>query len=270
MLEDIDQLELEVISREPRTGARSTPLLFVHGAFTAAWCWDEHFVPFFAQHGYSAHALSLRGHGASSGREFLSFASIENYVNDVARARARFARPPVMIGHSMGGIIVQKYLQTHAASAVVLMASVPPWGLLGPAMQLALKAPLFFQEINLIQYGERFQPSFSAVRKALFSPDVPDELVKKHVMRLQPESQRAIFDLSWHHLRYSQHKIHAPLLVLGAQNDVFFPPEMVELTAEAYDTRADIFPDMAHAMMLEPDWENVAKRVLAWLDALGL
>ena len=46
--------DLEVICRAPAGAARPTPLLFVHGAYTAAWCWDENFLPWFAEQGYAA------------------------------------------------------------------------------------------------------------------------------------------------------------------------------------------------------------------------
>jgi len=58
-------VNLETIKEEPVSDARSTPILFVHGMWHAAWCWAEHFLPYFAQHGYVSHALSLRGHGGS-------------------------------------------------------------------------------------------------------------------------------------------------------------------------------------------------------------
>lgn len=53
----------ELISKTPTLPAHATPLLFIHGAFHGAWCWDEHFLDYFAQHGFSAYSLSLRGHG---------------------------------------------------------------------------------------------------------------------------------------------------------------------------------------------------------------
>ncbi len=48
-------LSLEVISQQPQSNARPTPLLFVHGAWHGAWCW-ENFLPYFAQHGYQTQA----------------------------------------------------------------------------------------------------------------------------------------------------------------------------------------------------------------------
>jgi pimeloyl-ACP methyl ester carboxylesterase len=65
-------VKLEIISRYPENRTRATPLLFVHGAFMGAWVWAETVLPYMAQHGYEAHAVSLRGHGQSEGRERLS------------------------------------------------------------------------------------------------------------------------------------------------------------------------------------------------------
>ncbi|HZG68660.1 MAG TPA: alpha/beta fold hydrolase, partial [Herpetosiphonaceae bacterium] len=64
-------MSLELISKQPRSQARSSPVLFVHGAWHGAWCWAEHFLDYFAERGYGAHALSLRGHGGSAGHERL-------------------------------------------------------------------------------------------------------------------------------------------------------------------------------------------------------
>ena len=56
---------LEVIDKGSSSESHPTPLLFVHGAWHGAWCWDEYFLDFFAYRGYRALAVSLRGHGNS-------------------------------------------------------------------------------------------------------------------------------------------------------------------------------------------------------------
>ena len=89
--------ELEVLCRTPAGTARPTPLLFVHGAYTAAWCWDENFLPWFAEQGYAAYAVSLSGHGGSRGRAYLDSFSIADYVADVADVVAQLPAPPVLI-----------------------------------------------------------------------------------------------------------------------------------------------------------------------------
>ena len=61
-------MKLETITRVPKTQTHKTPLLFVHGMWHGAWCWDEFFLPYFADAGYHATALSLRGHAGSEGK----------------------------------------------------------------------------------------------------------------------------------------------------------------------------------------------------------
>jgi pimeloyl-ACP methyl ester carboxylesterase len=121
---------LELIDKGSCSDTHPTPLL-VHGGWHAAWCWDEHFLDFFADNGYRALALSLRGHGGSSASKPIRTISIADYVEDVVTVAEGLPTPPVVIGHSMGGFVVQKYLETHQAPAGVMLASIPPRGL-GP------------------------------------------------------------------------------------------------------------------------------------------
>src|SRR5450631_4312829 len=130
---------IELISHVPAKVKHPTPLIFVHGAFVAAWCWDDHFLPYFAKRGFAAHALSLRGHGGSAGWDSLATASIDDYENDVQRVVQYIGAPLVVVGHSMGGMVVQRCLKKLNAVAAVFMASVPPEGLLGSSMLLAAR-----------------------------------------------------------------------------------------------------------------------------------
>jgi pimeloyl-ACP methyl ester carboxylesterase len=75
---------LEVIDKGSLSEAHPAPLLFVHGGEHAAWCWDEHFLDFFAENGYRAVAPSLRGHGGSPSSKPLRACSIADYVEDVS------------------------------------------------------------------------------------------------------------------------------------------------------------------------------------------
>ena len=73
--------DLEVLTRFPAGEPRPAPVLFIHGAYTGAWCWEPYFLPYFAAHGYGSTALSLRGHANSEGREGLRWYSIESPDN---------------------------------------------------------------------------------------------------------------------------------------------------------------------------------------------
>ncbi|HXP97654.1 MAG TPA: alpha/beta fold hydrolase, partial [Telmatospirillum sp.] len=76
------------------------PILFVHGSYCGAWIWAEKFMPYFASRGFSCHAMSLRGHGGSEGD--LAWASVSDYIDDVATVAADLGGMPIVIGHSMG------------------------------------------------------------------------------------------------------------------------------------------------------------------------
>jgi len=60
-------------------------------------------------------------------------------------------------------------------------------------------------------------------------------------------------------------RVKTPILVTGAADDRLVSREEIEATARAYRTQAEIFPGMAHDMMLEAGWQAVADRILAWL-----
>ena len=124
-----------------RCDAHPVPLLFIHGAWHGAWCWDEYFLSFFADRGYRALAVNLRGHGNSPTQRSLRWCSITDYVEDVASVARDLPTDLVVIGHSMGGYIVQKYLESHNATAGVLLASLPPQGALRFVGRLLRRVP---------------------------------------------------------------------------------------------------------------------------------
>ena len=117
LYQGINTEPLEVLTDKPLSSPRPTPLLFVHGAWHGAWCWTEHFLPYFSAKGYACYALNLRGHGRSSIKGSVRFVRIADYVADVEEVAARIPAPPVLVGHSMGGFITQKYLERHHAPA---------------------------------------------------------------------------------------------------------------------------------------------------------
>jgi pimeloyl-ACP methyl ester carboxylesterase len=253
---------LEVISRAPAKPSLAPPLLFIHGAFTGAWCWEEHFLDYFAAAGYGAHAVSLSGHGASPGRETLDSFSIADYVADVAAVVDQLPTPPVLIGHSMGGFVVQKYLERHDAPAAVLMCAVPPQGVMAAAFGMMFSDAGLMRDLNNLMSGSHV--TLDSLRHALFAQPVAVDDLARFYRYAQPESHRALWDMSLFNLPQPS-LVKAPLLVLGAELDHLIPASLVEMTARTYGVEAHIFPGLGHGMMLEKDWRVPADRILAWL-----
>ena len=259
-------MELEIISRLPASDARPTPLLFVHGAWHGAWCWEAHFLDYFASRGYASHALSLRGHGNSEGRARLRWTRISEYVDDVSQVAATLPVVPIVIGHSMGGFVVQKYLETHRAPAGVLLASVPPKGAFAATLRIAARRPLVFAQANLTLSLWPLVATPALTREAFFSASMPQAQVQEFARKVQNESYRAFLNLLALNRPHPE-RVETPMLVLGAADDAIFTPAEVAATARAYRTEPILFPGMAHDMMLEAGWEQVAERILTWLQS---
>jgi pimeloyl-ACP methyl ester carboxylesterase len=259
-------MRLEVISREPDQRGQSTPLLFVHGAFSGAWIWDHHYLPWFAERGWQVHALSLRGHGRSEGRKAVRFARLRDYVADVEQVLSDISPPPVLIGHSLGGMIVQKLLHRRPVPAAVLMASAPPHGSVGTLFGMAFTNPRLLSELAFSQVMGPESTEGRAISQALFSEATPKEVIRRCMPRFQEESLLINLDLLGLDLPPSLPMLDTPVLVLGAEKDQFIFEGALHATAATYRTKAEIFPDMAHAMMLEAGWEKPAQRIAGWLD----
>jgi pimeloyl-ACP methyl ester carboxylesterase len=258
-------MKLEMISKYPASEQCPTPLLFIHGTLHTASCWDVHFLDYFAQHGFAAHALNLRGHGNSDGREKLRWTRIADFVEDVENAVQQLPSSPILIGHSMGGFIIQKYLEHQDAPAAVLLSSAAPAGLLPTAIRTARRQPWVFAKVNLTMSLLPMIATPQLVGEAFFSNDLPHELLLEYWKQTQDDSFMAFLDMVALDLPKPE-KVKTPLLVLGAARDNMISPREIEATARAYHTQAEIIPDVAHNSMLELRWQSVAERILVWLN----
>ena len=262
-------MKLEMISRYPAGRQLHAPLLFIHGMFHGAWCWDVYFLNYFVQQGFVTHALNLRGHGNSEGRRDLRWTKIADFVEDVANTVQQLPTAPILIGHSLGGFVIQKYLEDHNAPGAVLLSSPPPSGLLRTALRIARRRPLVFAKVNLTFNMQPMIATPVLAGEAFFSPDFPYEELLSYWKQMQNESYRALWDMVLLD-RPDPAKIKTPLLVLGAERDKMLKPAEIEETAKAYHTKAEIIPGVAHNSMLEQNWRMAADRILSWLNKYEL
>ncbi len=258
-------VELEVIAKAPAEDSNRPPLLFVHGAGHGAWCWDEHFLDFFAARGFDSYALSLRGHGRSGGRERLRWTSIADYVSDVARVASSLPREPVVIGHSMGSRVVQTYIETHEAPAAVLLAPPTRGGVLRPAARMPLDHPWRSLQVILTGRASKLIGAPELARKFFFSPELAEERVREYAARQGPESFRALLQLVY--TRPDRARIRGvPMLVLGGADDYFVRPSALRRIAEGYGAECRILEGVPHGMMLDVGWRETAEAILEWLE----
>ena len=257
---------IEVFSCLPTRKTKRPPLLFVHGAFAGAWMWTDTFMPYFAKAGYPCYALSLRGHGESFGGEHIDWHSISDYVDDVRKVVDWLGCDPVLVGHSMGGFIVQKYLEHRDAAGAILLCSVPPQGLVASQFHLMLQKPQLFMEINRIVAGN--YTDTQTLQDALFVSEVEQEVLGTWLTRMQAESHRAIWDMSMFNLPNLLQMHRPPMWIGGAEMDALVPAFLVQSTAQTYGLPAHIFRNMGHAVTHEKEWPLVVAALQEWLAGI--
>lgn len=258
------RLELLKYEAEAIPAETGSSLLFIHGAYHSAWCWEEHFLPFFAGQGIPSYALSLRGHGKSGGRNQLNSYGLNDYVQDVVHMLDTLGRQPILIGHSMGGAIAQKVAEQYPGriGGMVLMSSVPPQGMGRNMLRLLLTK---FRDVHRLQkYASGKRAEFPS--HILFSGKLPAEQRTAWTARLQPESVKASAELN-QPLMENPAKNDVPVLVLGSARDWFFTEKTAARIGSFYGTVPVIFPDMSHDMMLDPHWQAVADCILSFVQA---
>ncbi|NTV53760.1 MAG: alpha/beta hydrolase [Candidatus Firestonebacteria bacterium] len=260
-------LALEVLSRLPASPRALPPLLFVHGIIHGAWCWDEYFLDYFARRGFRAYALSLRGHGQSQGQERIHHWDLNDYVADVRAVRAWLQQQvpnfePVLIGHSLGGVVVQRYMDRYPqdAAGAVFLASAPRMSFFQYLINIRRLLPAFAAAV----VTRNFKDMLPLAEDYLFSSEMPLNRREKYREKFSVESQLAILQLIFNSLSRRMPPIRKPTLVIGAEQDSFFTVASVSRQALYHGSPAHFFP-MAHDLMLEPSWEQPARCLADWL-----
>ena len=249
-----------------RPGARA-PLLFVHGGYSNAALWGVRFIPYFQAQGYDCYALNLSGHGSSAAeRENLDSFGLADYVADLAAAVASLPAAPILIAHSMGCLVCQRYLEQGTARAVAFLAPVPPTGTAGTASRFALTMPDFFAELPNAVNGTASEKTMRTMASVYFSPAMPAEETVQYLPLIQPESEKAVAEMVTAPLRIARRRANIPALVMGGSADQVFPASLLYFTAASWNAKTAVIAGAGHMLMLDPQWPDAAGQLLAWLE----
>ena len=227
-------------------------------------------MPYFAEAGYSSDAVSLRGHGDSEGR--FNLASLDDYVSDVRSAMDHLGGRCILVGHSMGGLVVQHCLTgDQQVDAAVLMSSVPPSGLASSALHLSMFSPDVCFQLSLLQSVGPSAVKGEVIRRALFSDATAAETVARLLPRFQQESQSICVDLlNPIRPRLPKSHGHPPILVIGGDRDLLVPSFALYETASYFDADLEVLSGAPHGLMLDTAWWKIsADKTLAWLAEQG-
>ena len=241
-------------------GVARPPLLLLHGACHGAWCW-ENWLAALPLRGWHTFTMALRNHPGSHifDREtYCRHTRVADYVEDVATITHHIGRPCVVIGHSMGGIVMQKYTETSTRSGLlppagmILLASAPP-GNFGPIRPEALPE------------DQPYLPEKEFARQYFITHASP-EVSRRTVDRLVGESPSVLNDYSRPPgVVVEPGSIQCPTLVISAEEDRTIVPKD-DWLAGHLGAEYHLAKGMGHGLMYETGWEGLLDVVCVWLD----
>jgi pimeloyl-ACP methyl ester carboxylesterase len=214
-----------------------------------------------AHAGWDAWALNLRGHHGSRPVQDLGRVSILDYVEDVHDC-LRVLREAVVIGHSMGGLVVQKAAEGGRIRAAVFATSAPPKGIRVVTWPVLWRMPRYALPI-LRSQPFTIGPDDAA---ALLGNRMTPEQQTWAYPQLLPESGRAALEMALGRIAVDPAGIRCATLVLGAEHDRITPASVERRIAERYGSEYVEATGHAHMLMLEKGWEQPFGSVLSWLD----
>lgn len=248
------------------------PLVLIHGMWATPSVWDN-YKPVLEAAGYEVHTPALRHHDVDPKGpppEALGTTSLTDYVDDLAALIETLPATPILIGHSMGGLLAQLLAARGLAAAAVLLTPAPPAGL--PNFYPSVIAA-FWPVLTTWKFWQKpHGRSFAHARRTVFvhlSEQQARELYDQGVW----ESGRAIAEIGLWYLdpkraaKVPAEKVSCPLLVVAGRHDGITPPGLVRKIASRYGDRATYLelPNHAHWVLGEPGWQIVVEDILCWL-----
>lgn len=252
-----------------------TPIVMIHGAFCASWVFDG-YAQLFAAHGAKVHTPNLRHHDLApqqrAPRE-LGTTSMLDYAADIEALVRSFKSPPVLIGHSMGGLVAQMVAQRVSVRALVLIAPSAPWGTLPTSPWEIMSAQGLYLAGQF--WNKPLQPEAwiaethaldllpSAEREAVFAKFVPESgLATFEILHWAMDIRRATF--------VDARKVDCPVLCVAGTLDRVNPAKTVASIARRYRERGEYFEieKASHWLIGEPGWEKTAHYIRAWIESV--
>jgi len=256
---------LEVTEVGPTIQRDFPPILCVHGAFGGAWMWEDFVLPRIGERGRQALAFSFRGHGRSDGKQKLPSATLADYSEDLLRVFERLNEPPIVIAHSLGALLAQRLIGYVPIKAIVMVAPLPPEGMLMITPGLLFSQPSLWQSLPDVLKGSP-EAALAKVESLIFSKRLSRSEVARHLPKMVMEGTKVLFEthLPFPVLPASLAKV--PTLVLGGDRDVLVPSFVSWRTALYHGAEYRVLRGRGHVPQLEPGAEELANDVLDWLE----
>jgi pimeloyl-ACP methyl ester carboxylesterase len=256
-------------TKDPRT------LVFIHGLFMNPKSWQT-WMSYFEAKGYRSYAPSYPFHEGEPSElrkdisPQLARLTFEQVIASLVSFIDKIPEQPIFIGHSMGGLAVQRLIELGKGAAGICIDTAPPKGIFTYKWSF-IRANL--PTVNPLKGDSVFLPSVSWYRYAFCNTMSLEQTEIEYNKFVVPESRKLARSSASNQGKVDFMKPHKPLLFIAGEKDHIVPSSLNKKNFEAYkDTgsRKDFrqFPGRTHYICGQPNWEEIAQYCLDWITGL--
>jgi len=225
-------------------------LYFIHGLNGRAASWTG-VIEYFTKHGFDCRAVELK-EGLN-----LQETSVMDYVNKVCSV---VSKDDVIIGHSMGGLIMQKVAELTEIKAGIGICPAPP-------ADIKMKGISWWRQLRYIPhvlFNIPFKPSFGLV-KDIFLNDMSEQTQKQIYKQLQKQSVHVTMETMKQKITVDEQSISSPLYIIGRRRDKTIPVDVIKKIAHKYNAEYDLVEGNHYIFI---DWKPVAEKALSFIQQI--
>ena len=212
--------------------------------------------------GYEVHAISLPGHGKSSfNKKHINLYTLKDYVETLASQVESISPKPIVIGHSLGGAVVQKYVENHQLPGAVLLSTLPSKGMLPMTLRMLRRHPIpTLKTLFKLNFYEAIRTPELA-HDLFLNPktEIDIDTFQKQLVRETANAPALMFPFA------KINPMKTPVLVVGAEKDNIFTVDEQESTAKKYNAKCVIMKNESHNLMMESGWKQTADVIDNWI-----
>jgi pimeloyl-ACP methyl ester carboxylesterase len=250
-------------------------IFMIHGMWGGPW-YFQNYREFFEARDFDCVAATLRYHDMVPGDTpdpRLGTTSLLDYAADLEQAIRKLGDPPILMGHSMGGLLAQILGSRGLGKALVLLTPASPAGIM--ALEPSVLRSFFSV---MTRWGFWKKPMRQTPGEAVYSMlhRVPPEERRAILDACVYESGRAAFEIGMWLLdrrgasRVDASRITCPVLVVAGSEDRITPAPVCRKVAEKYRAVSTYreFAGHAHWVVGEPGWQEIAGYIADWLGQI--
>jgi pimeloyl-ACP methyl ester carboxylesterase len=256
---------------------KSQTVVFIHGLFVNPKSWNE-WKTYFEAKGYKCYSPANPYHEGNPEElrkqinPNLANVNFEDVVNNIVKLIDTLPEKPIIIGHSLAGLVVQKLISMNKAEAGICIDGAAPQGIITTKWSFWKSN---FPVINFFKGNSVFEPTqtwFHYTFCNTLAREVSDKVFNEYVV---PESRNIPRGTLKSFAKIDFKMPHNPLLFIAGEKDHIVPASLNKKNFEAYRDTHSVkefkeFKGRGHYICGEPNWQEVADYVLAWLNKQGM